>query len=225
MKLSIIIPVINEGDKLLPTLESLSQLKNCDHEIIMVDGGSQDNTIEISRPYVDTIITSEKGRARQMNLGAKKSSGDILWFLHADSLIPDNAYNIICNSLQKTHRVWGRFNIRLSGSKWAFRVIEKLINTRSRLTKVATGDQGIFVLRSKFEKLNGYSDMPLMEDIDFSKRFKKLSPPVCLNDTIITSSRRWESNGVISTVLLMWYLRFAYFMGTPAEKLAHKYRS
>jgi len=225
MKLSIIIPVLNEGDDLLPTLKSLSYLKKCDHEIIIVDGGSQDNTLAIAKPYADIILTSEKGRARQMNYGASKANGDILWFLHADSLIPDNADQLIVNALQQTHSVWGRFNIRLSGSKWVFRIIEQFINKRSRLTGIATGDQGIFVLRREFEKLNGYAELPLMEDINLTKRLKKISLPICLQQTIITSSRRWESNGVIKTVMLMWYLRFAYFIGTPADKLIRLYKN
>jgi rSAM/selenodomain-associated transferase 2 len=225
MKLSIIIPTLNEGENILPTLTCLDQLEKHTIEIILVDGGSQDNTLEISRPYVDTILTSGKGRARQMNLGAKHASGHILWFLHADSLIPDNADQLIINNLQQTHYAWGRFNIQLSGSKWVFRIIERFINTRSRLTSIATGDQGIFVLRKEFEKINGYADIPLMEDIELSKQLKKISSPACLKQTIMTSSRRWESNGIIKTVMLMWYLRFAYFTGTPAAKLAQLYKS
>lgn len=223
MKLSIIIPALNEAENLLLTLESISQLKKLDNEIILVDGGSSDSTLEIARPYVDKIINSEMGRARQMNLGANYASGDILWFLHADSIIPANADFLICNALSKPANLWGRFDIRLSGSKWIFRIIERLINLRSRLTSIATGDQGIFVLRNQFVRLNGFSDIPLMEDIDFSKRIKKFSHASCLNEKIMTSSRRWESKGILKTVLLMWYLRFAYFMGTSADKLARRY--
>jgi rSAM/selenodomain-associated transferase 2 len=222
MRLSIIIPALNEGDALLPTLKALAQLKKHHHEIILVDGGSSDNTRCISQPFVDITLCTEKGRARQMNCGAEKASGDVLWFLHADSLVPDNADTLIYKALQHRH-VWGRFNIKLSGSKRSFRIIERLINIRSRLTKIATGDQGIFVLRREFEKINGYANIPLMEDIDLSKRLKKISAPACLTASILTSSRRWESNGVIRTVLLMWALRCAYFIGVPAEKLATKY--
>lgn len=225
MKLSIIIPVLNESRHLLATLKSLTQLTQHDHEIILVDGGSQDNTLAIARPYADRIITSVKGRAQQMNHGARNARGEILWFLHADSLIPDHADQLIVNIMQQTHSAWGRFNIRLSGSKRVFRIIEQFINRRSRLTGIASGDQGIFVLRREFETIDGYADLPLMEDIELSKRLKKISRPACLTQSITTSSRRWESNGVIKTVILMWYLRFAYFIGTPADKLARLYKN
>ena len=224
MKLSIIIPVLNESKNILPTLQSLHLLNDSHHEIILVDGGSHDDTLKIAEPLVDFIYSSEKGRANQMNLGAEKSSGEILWFLHADCLIPDDAYTLIHHSLQNNH-IWGRFNISLSGSKWIFRIIERLINFRSRVTSVATGDQGIFLLRSEFEKLNGYAPLALMEDIHLSKRLRKISSPVCLSDTIITSSRRWESNGIYKTILLMWYLRLAYFFGMPVSKLAKIYQN
>lgn len=223
MKLSIIIPVLNENNYLLATLKSLADLKKNKHEIIIVDGGSQDNIFEISKSYTDAIFISEKGRAHQMNTGAKQASGDVLWFLHADSLIPNHADEFIINALQTTRSVWGRFNIQLSGIHWVFRIIEKLINSRSLLTGIATGDQGIFVLRTEFEKINGYANISLMEDIHLSKRLKKISRPACLKENIITSSRRWESNGIIKTVILMWCLRFAYFIGTPTNKLAKLY--
>lgn len=225
MKLSIIIPALNESRHLLASLQSLSLLKNHPHEIIIVDGGSDDDTLKIAEPYVDFIFTSEKGRATQMNMGAAHASGDILWFLHADSLIPDNAYKHICTSLQNNQHIWGRFNIKLSGSNPVFRIIEQLINLRSKITKIATGDQGIFVLRSEFEKLNGFAAQPLMEDIQLCKQLKKISAPACLVNTITTSSRRWESRGIIKTVILMWYLRLAYFLGTPASKLAKQYQN
>ena len=223
MKISIIIPALNEGNSIEPALISLSKLSKHVHEIILVDGGSQDNTVEIAQSYVDITIQSPKGRALQMNAGASMASGDVLWFLHADSLVADNADATICKALQTTACKWGRFNIKLSGSRWVFRIIEQLINIRSRLTKIATGDQGIFVLRESFELLNGYTNIPIMEDIDISKRLNNISSPVCLKDIIITSSRRWESTGIIKTVVLMWYLRFAYFIGVPADRLIRKY--
>lgn len=223
MKLSIIIPSLNEGDNITPTLQSIHKLSKHPYEIILVDGGSQDNTLDIAKSHVDTVIHSEKGRALQMNNGARHASGNILWFLHADSVIPDNADDLIYQALQANSYEWGRFDIQLSGSMRVFRVIERLINLRSRLTKISTGDQGIFVSRNLFEKINGYSNIPLMEDIELSHRLKKLSSPACLNQAIITSSRRWEKNGIIRTVLLMWYLRFAYSIGVPAEKLNRRY--
>lgn len=224
MKISIIIPCLNEGQSIIATLISLKSIKNANQEIILVDGGSHDDTIDCAKPYVDIILQSKAGRAHQMNHGAKQASGDVLCFLHADSILPDDSYQLISEAMNKQGRIWGRFNIVLSGQHFAFRVIEFFINLRSRLTNIATGDQAIFIRRIEFENINGFAEIPLMEDIEICKRLKRISPPVNLKQKLHTSSRRWEHKGILKTVLLMWHIRFAYFIGTPTDELAKIYR-
>ena len=222
MFVSIIIPVFNEEDSIKELLQQLQVYRQQGHEVIVVDGGSVDNTVSISSSLSDKVITSSSGRALQMNNGAAQAKNDILWFVHADTIIPDNALKNIQQALTKSD--WGRFNVKLSGSHILFRLIEIMMNIRSCLTGVATGDQAIFVKRKTFESVNGYSDLPLMEDIDLSKKLKKLSKPNCLKDVLTTSSRRWEEKGMFSTVLLMWKLRFLYWLGVSADKLVEQYR-
>ncbi len=221
MKLSIIIPTLNEAETIRQSLLSLQYLRKLGHEIILVDGGSQDATCFIAHPLVDHILISEPGRGRQMNLGAKIATGKILIFLHADTLLPQDAEMEL--SRLSGQQFWGRFDIKLSGTKKIYRLIEKMINIRSRISGIATGDQAIFMTRELFEKVNGFPDIPLMEDVAVSKKLKKNAPPVCLDANVVTSSRRWESRGVINTVLLMWILRMQYAMGVTPEKLANRY--
>ncbi len=223
-RISIIIPTLNEAATLEPILKSLQPLRGKGHEVIVVDGGSSDETVRLAGYYADKVITSERGRALQMNHGAQAAEGGILWFLHADSQIPADAAETIVGAVGDSGSFqWGRFNVRLSGAHWLFRVIEALMNLRSRLTGIATGDQGIFVRRELFQAVDGFAEIPLMEDIDLSKRLKRLAPPCCSTQRLITSSRRWEDRGILRTVLLMWYLRLAYFLGRSPERLAGIY--
>ena len=222
MPISIIIPALNEEKSIKALLQQLQLYRQQGHEVIVVDGGSNDETVSISKPLADKVITSGAGRARQMNKGVAESANEVLWFLHADTSIPENVVETIQKSLDKCE--WGRFNIELSGSKFLFRIIEKMINIRSCLSGVATGDQGIFVKRKTLESIGGYSEIPLMEDIALSNKLKTISQPVCIKETITTSSRRWEKNGIIITILLMWYLRFLYWIGVTPDKLAKLYR-
>ncbi len=222
MLVSIIIPVLNEEDAIKSLLEQLQVYRQQGHEVIVVDGGSVDKTISISKPLANKVITAKPGRALQMNSGATQSENDILWFLHADTLIPDNVITQIQQVL--TNNNWGRFNIKLSGSNILFRMIENMINFRSCFSGIATGDQGIFVKREIFNSVNGYSDIPLMEDVALSKKLKKISRSVCLKERLVTSSRRWEKKGIISTVWLMWKLRFLYWTGVNPERLAQRYK-
>jgi rSAM/selenodomain-associated transferase 2 len=222
MFVSIIIPTLNEEDSIKNLLQQLQVYRKQGHEVIVVDGGSTDKTISISELLSDKVIFSESGRALQMNNGASQAKFEVLWFLHADTLIPGSAIDKIEQALNVYD--WGRFNIKLSGSNVLFRLIERMINLRSCLVAIATGDQGIFVKRDLFKKVKGYSNIPLMEDVDLSKRLKDLSKPTCLKETLITSSRRWEKNGILSTVLLMWRLRFLYWLGVSTDKLAILYR-
>lgn len=222
MFVSIIIPVINEESSIKELLQQLQRYRKQGHEVIVVDGGSRDKTVSISNSLADKVITSEAGRASQMNSGAACAHYDVLWFLHADTLISDNAVEQIQQALNKND--WGRFNVKLSGSNILFRLIEKMMNVRSCLTGIATGDQGIFVKKDIFNAVNGYPNIPLMEDIEISKKLKLISRPICIKEKLTTSSRRWEEKGILSTVLLMWKFRLLYWLGVSADKLASQYK-
>jgi len=223
MKLSIIIPALNEADIIESTLIQLQDLRACHHEVIVVDGGSHDNTIELATPLTDKIIQAGEGRARQMNAGVSQATGDVYWFLHSDTIIPRDADKLIQLSLTK-NKQWGRFNIRLSGKNIIFRVIEFMMNVRSCMTGIATGDQGIFVKHAAFTKISGYKSISLMEDIDISSRLLAMfGRPACIKSRLITSSRRWEKQGIVKTMVLMWRLRLAYFFGANPDKLAKRY--
>ena len=221
--ISIILPVLNEAAHIVAGLEALQPLRDQHCELIVVDGGSQDRTVELAEPLADRVILSPKSRAAQMNAGAQQASGSILWFLHADSQPPPTATNLIRAALSNPRRHWGRFDVRLSGRQAGLRVVETLMNIRSRLTGIATGDQGIFVRRERFEQMGGYPPIALMEDIALSRSLKQLSRPVCLRPPLTTSSRRWERDGLTRTILLMWRLRLAYSVGVDPERLARIY--
>jgi len=224
MSISIIIPTLNEEIAIESLLQQLQPYRQQGHEVVVVDGGSKDKTIAMAESLADKVIQSEAGRTTQMNAGAEKGSGDVFWFLHADSIIYENAINNIQFYLNEKNKDWGRFNVKLSGSHFMFRIIERMMNLRSCISGIATGDQGIFVKRTIFEQVGGYPAQPLMEDIELSKKLKKISPSVCVKNVIITSSRRWEQKGILRTVLLMWRLRFLYWLGVSADKLAGQYR-
>jgi rSAM/selenodomain-associated transferase 2 len=221
--ISIIIPVLNEAAALPVCLQSLQPLRQQNCELIVVDGGSIDDSLAIAAPLADRVLTTRRGRAAQMNTGIRVAQGDILWFLHGDSLPPPEAADLIRTSLDRPGHVWGRFDIRLSGNRPLLRIVETLMNSRSRLTGIATGDQGIFVRRAVFERIGGYPAIPLMEDIALSYTLKRISRPVCLRQRLLTSSRRWEREGIWKTILLMWRLRLAYFFGADPARLARRY--
>lgn len=221
--ISIIIPTLNEADTLPVTLKSLQALRGEQIEIIIADGGSCDGTLEIACSLADTVLSTHKGRARQMNAGAARANGDVFLFLHADTRLADNATRMI--EQHSLPHQWGRFDVRLSGQHWLLCVIGWLMNRRSCLTGIITGDQGLFVHRTLFEKNGGFPDIPLMEDIAISKKLRRGNPPVCLKSRIIVSARYWEQHGVWRVMFKMWWLRLAYFFGAPAERLAkHYYR-
>lgn len=223
-RLSVVIPALNEAHHIAATLQPLQLLRAGGVEVIVVDGGSTDNTTMLARPLAGTVIPSPCGRARQMNAGALRAHGDILLFLHADTRLPENAASAIRDGLAHSGRAWGRFDVHLSGHSLLLRVVERMMNLRSRLTGIATGDQAIFVRREVFRAVGGFPDIPLMEDIAFSRALKKAcGAPLCLAETVITSSRRWEEHGILRTILLMWRLRLAYFLGAAPERLARRY--
>ncbi len=228
MRLSIIIPVLNEAEGLPGLLGHLASLCGSGSEVIVVDGGSEDDSRQAASRAGARVIQSERGRARQMNAGAAIAQGDILLFLHADTALPSSAEQAIETAIRRDGRareyVWGRFDVCIAGRSFMLRVVSSLMNWRSRLTGIATGDQAMFVARRAFESVGGFPDQPLMEDIELSKRLLALSRPVCLSDRVVTSGRRWEAHGVWRTIWLMWRLRWAYWRGADAAELARLYR-
>ena len=222
--LSIIIPALNEAATIGTTLAALQPLRAAGCELIVVDGGSADGTPLRAAAHVDVLMRAARGRARQMNAGARAAQGAVLWFLHADTLPPAQAGKVILDGLARSGRDWGRFDVRLSGTRPLLRVVERLMNLRSRLTGIATGDQGVFVRRAVFERLGGFPDIELMEDIALSRALKHLGPPLCLDTPLLSSSRRWERRGIVRTILLMWTLRLAYALGVSPARLVRWYR-
>lgn len=222
MRLSVIIPTLNEADHIGALLTDLAPLRSTGHEVILVDGGSKDATRSLAASGVDRVLESPRGRAAQMNAGAQVASGEILWLLHADSRVPPGAAEALLMAGQAGAR-WGRFDVRLSGRHPLLRLVERAMNARSCLTGIATGDQGIFVTRDAFSQIGGFPDLPLMEDIALSKRLRGLARPACLRPPLLTSSRRWETHGILRTILLMWRLRLAYALGADPARLARRY--
>ena len=218
MRLSIIVPALDEAKGIGATLASLAPLRARGHEVIVADGGSADATRDIAAPLADRVIVAPRGRARQMNAGAAAASGEALLFLHADTRLPANADQLILQSLEKN--LWGRFDVAIEGRATLLPVIAFLMNLRSRLTGIATGDQAIFVRRDAFP---GFAEIALMEDVAFSETMKRRSRPDCLRARVATSGRRWEQQGVLRTMLLMWRLRLAYFLGAAPDDLARRY--
>ncbi len=218
MKLSIVIPTLNEAAGIARALEALAPQRANGHEVIVADGGSDDRTRELAAALADRVIAAPRGRARQMNAGAAVAAGDALLFLHADTRLPPRADAAVIQALQE--RAWGRFDVRIDGRSPLLAVVAFFMNLRSRLSGIATGDQAIFVRRAAFP---GFPEIALMEDIAFSSSMKRVSAPACLRQRVLTSGRRWERIGVIRTVLLMWRLRLAYFMGESPDELARRY--
>jgi rSAM/selenodomain-associated transferase 2 len=222
-RLSIIIPALNEADGIAAALASLADLRGNGAEIIVVDGGSSDATIACAQPGADLVMAAPRGRASQMNAGAKRASGDVLLFLHADCRLPRGAAPIVQDGLARSGRTWGRFDVTIAGPHPMLRIITAMMNLRSRLTGIATGDQAIFVRRATFEAAGGFPAIPLMEDIALSKCLKRIGRPLCLRARVVASGRRWETHGITRTILLMWRLRLAYFLGADPAKLARHY--
>lgn len=220
--LSIIVPVLNEESQAAALVRRLQILSEVVKEIIIVDGGSTDNTRALLAEHFP-VLTSPAGRARQMNTGAAAASGTWLFFLHADTSL--GLENIHCAIRESATGSWGRFDVSLSGQRFMWRVIAGLINLRSRLTGIATGDQCIFVRKKLFDEVGGFEDIPLMEDVSLSKRLKRYAKPVCVDSKVVTSSRRWMKNGIWKTIFLMWKLRFLFWLGKdPAALHAMYYR-
>lgn len=221
MRISVVIPVLNEEKRIASALESLSILGP--DEMIIVDGGSTDRSYEICEKSGATVSASPRGRARQMNQGARQASGDVLLFLHADTRLPSSAFEDIRGALNDINVVGGRFDVELDGGHWLLKAVGAMISMRSRMTKIATGDQAIFVRRDVFEAIGGYPDIPLMEDVALSRVLRQHGKMACLRSRVITSARRWETEGVWRTILKMWTLKSLYLLGVSPLRLKRFY--
>jgi rSAM/selenodomain-associated transferase 2/rSAM/selenodomain-associated transferase 1 len=220
--LRIVMPVLQEGQGLLAALQALQPLRGQGAELVVVDGGSTDGSWAIARRWADEVRLAPRGRASQMNAGAAGCRAGALLFLHGDTRLPPGAGAAIAQALARGHG-WGRFDVRLDSSRPLLRLVSVLMNARSRLTGIATGDQALFVRRELFERLGGFAGQPLMEDIELSRRLRRTGAPACLPGPAITSARRWESHGAWRTIWLMWRLRAAYYLGAPPQSLARRY--
>jgi len=222
--LSVVIPCLNESIALPQLLRDLKPLRDLGHEVIVVDGGSTDASPELAAAGADSVLKSEAGRALQMNAGAAHARGSVFWFLHADSRVDRDVHIAVLAALARG-RHWGRCAVRLSGDGLLLALTARLMNLRSCLTGIATGDQGVFVTRSAFAAVGGFPAIPLMEDIEMARRLKRQAGrPACVSSPLVTSSRRWEQRGVVRTILLMWRLRLAFWRGADPAWLAERYR-
>jgi rSAM/selenodomain-associated transferase 2 len=217
-RLSIVVPTLNEAPGIRAALEELAPLRASGHEVIVVDGGSDDATVELASTLADRVLKSARGRALQMNAGARAARGDALVFLHADTRLPAHADELVLRALE--HSSWGRFDVRIESRHPLLKIVACAMNLRSRLTGIATGDQAIFVRRDAFP---GFPEIALMEDIAFSRLMKRRARPACLRERVRTSGRRWEARGVLRTIFLMWRLRLLYALGVAPQRLAREY--
>jgi rSAM/selenodomain-associated transferase 2 len=222
-KLSIIIPVLDETAGIAEALAALAPLRERGAEIIVVDGGSQDRTLEQARPLADLVLTAPRGRGSQMNAGAAAANGDVLLFLHADTRLPPEADRLVTDLFAQAERLWGRFDVTIAGRSPLLRIVAAMMNWRSRVTGIATGDQAMFMTRDAFARAGGFPDIALMEDVVMSRRLKAIGSPACLAARATTSGRRWDRDGVVRTIFMMWRLRFAFFLGAEPARLARQY--
>jgi rSAM/selenodomain-associated transferase 2 len=215
-------PVLDEAERLAEALRALQPLRQRGVRVVVVDGGSRDQTLQIARDHADLALHAPRGRASQMNAGAAASPARVLLFLHADTRLPEQADALVQRAMRRGHG-WGRFDVRLDSARPMLRLVAHMMNLRSRLTGIATGDQALFVRHEVFTAVGGFPDLPLMEDISLCRRLKHHGPPACLRERVVTSARRWERHGVWRTIWLMWRLRAAYFFGADPARLAAQY--
>jgi rSAM/selenodomain-associated transferase 2 len=221
--LSIIVPALDEAEGIVAALTALKPLRAHGAELIVVDGGSSDRTMEFARPLADQVIAAPRGRGMQMNAGAAAAKSDVLLFLHADTRLPPGADALVLDGLRDSGRQWGRFDVTIEGRHSMLAVVALFMNARSRLTGIATGDQAMFATGAAFAAAGGFPDIALMEDVALSKRLKRIGSPLCLAARVVTSGRRWERRGIVRTIILMWSLRFRYFIGAAPASLARRY--
>ncbi|WP_445366659.1 TIGR04283 family arsenosugar biosynthesis glycosyltransferase [Methylomonas sp. BW4-1] len=220
-QITIVIPVLNEAGHLVSKLQALQGLRDrC--QLLLVDGGSTDDSPFIAAPWVDKVVHSPRGRAMQMNAGAAQAEAEVFLFLHADTRLPDDAVSLIGHAIAEGFH-WGRFDVTFDNAKPIFKLIAFMMNQRSRLTGIATGDQALFMTRQAFTAVDGFPAIALMEDIAISSKLKKRGKPCCIKTEVLTSARRWQQHGLFKTILLMWWLRLAYFFGADPNDLAMCY--
>lgn len=222
-RLSIIVPALDEAEGIVACLAALAPLRDRGAEVIVVDGGSADGTAALAAPLSDRVLVAPRGRATQMNAGARAAGGEVLLFLHADTRLPAEADRLVLDGLERSGCAWGRFDVAIAGRARLLPVVAALMNARSRLTGIATGDQAIFVRRDAFGRAGGFPPIALMEDVAFSRAMRRIGAPLCLRKRAVTSGRRWESQGTVRTILTMWRLRLAYFLGADPARLARRY--
>jgi rSAM/selenodomain-associated transferase 2 len=227
--ISVVIPVYKEGKGVVACLRALSELGAMD-QCVVVDASRPDvfkmcrsDTLkalpDMNLTYLKAV---SKGRAAQMNQGALNSRGDVLVFLHADTCLPDQALTLIRSKLGSGWH-WGRFDVRFDNPRWWYRLISAMMNWRSRLSGIATGDQAMFMTRAAYDLVSGFDEIQLMEDIAMSKKLKTIGKPLCLKESVVTAARRWEQKGVFRTIITMWCLRLAYYLGVSPNRLAAWY--
>jgi rSAM/selenodomain-associated transferase 2 len=221
--ISIVVPVLDDAPALRRLLDDLDAIPGMSAQRIVVDGGSGDGSYALAQRRADVVLRAARGRARQLAAGIAVADRDWIWMLHADARIDASAWHALTRAIATDNTRWGRFDVRLDGSHPAFRMIEAMMNLRSRWTGICTGDQGIFVRRDLLELIEGIPDQPLMEDIELTKRLRRHARPVCLDAALGVSSRRWQQRGIVATVLLMWRLRLQYFFGASPETLVRAY--
>lgn len=221
-ELCIVVPVLDEAPTLARRLQALEPLRGRGARVVVVDGGSADDTLAVARAHADLALRAPRGRASQMNAGAAACSAELLLFLHADTTLPEGADALVRRATAAAH-AWGRFDVRIDSPRRLLRLVAALMNLRSRWSGIATGDQALFVRRALFERVGGFPDLPLMEDIAISRLLKRHGPPACLRERVTTSARRWEQHGAWRTIWLMWRLRAAFFLGADARELAVRY--
>jgi rSAM/selenodomain-associated transferase 2 len=221
VRISVVVPVLNEGELIVAALTGLQSLRASGHEIVVVDGGSTDATLALSQPLADRVISAPRGRAIQMNAGARAATGEALLFLHADTRLPQAADGLVADALAR--HAWGRFDVSIDSAHPLLAVVAFMMNLRSRVSGIATGDQALFVRRDIFEKSGGYPPIALMEDVALSALLRRGGAPACVRAKAVTSGRRWEQRGVLRTIVLMWRLRLLYFLGADPARLARTY--